>query len=111
MLSYIAHACEADGLKHIVRGFKPNSKQKLKNMDKQLARQALERMRGGTHPQKGATAQTASASASAACACGVGHCRRLVLLYRLPVPAVDIVAHLKGRDRGEGGGIMHTGAN
>eukprot|EP00873_Tetraselmis_striata_P016046 jgi/Tetstr1/436310/TSEL_025149.t1 len=62
-------ACElkADELKHIVRRFKPNSQHKLKNLDKQLARQALERMRGG-HPQQGATAPTASASASAASA-------------------------------------------
>eukprot|EP00873_Tetraselmis_striata_P041516 jgi/Tetstr1/461780/TSEL_006867.t1 len=47
---------------------KPNGQQKLKNMDKQLARQArLERLRGG-HPRQGATAPTASASASAASA-------------------------------------------
>eukprot|EP00873_Tetraselmis_striata_P022781 jgi/Tetstr1/443045/TSEL_031104.t1 len=52
--------CEADGLKHILRRFKPNCQRKLKNLDKQLARQALKRMRGG-HPQQGATAPTASA--------------------------------------------------
>eukprot|EP00873_Tetraselmis_striata_P039666 jgi/Tetstr1/459930/TSEL_005269.t1 len=46
---------------------KPNGQKKLKNLDKQLAKQALERMRGG-HPQQGATAPTASASASAASA-------------------------------------------
>eukprot|EP00873_Tetraselmis_striata_P002925 jgi/Tetstr1/423189/TSEL_001309.t1 len=63
----ICEACEADGLKHNVPGFKPNGEQKLKNTDKHLAGQALARMRGG-HPQQGATAPTASASASAASA-------------------------------------------
>eukprot|EP00873_Tetraselmis_striata_P036248 jgi/Tetstr1/456512/TSEL_043234.t1 len=47
--------------------FQPNGQKKLKNMYKQLAKQALERMRGG-HQQQGATAPTASASASAASA-------------------------------------------
>eukprot|EP00873_Tetraselmis_striata_P019258 jgi/Tetstr1/439522/TSEL_027951.t1 len=39
-----------DGLKHILPKFKPNGQHKLKNVDKQPAKQALERMRGG-HPQ------------------------------------------------------------
>eukprot|EP00873_Tetraselmis_striata_P008138 jgi/Tetstr1/428402/TSEL_001840.t1 len=44
--------------------FNPNVQQKLKNLGKQPARQALERMRGG-HLQRGATVPTTSASASA----------------------------------------------
>eukprot|EP00873_Tetraselmis_striata_P037323 jgi/Tetstr1/457587/TSEL_044155.t1 len=67
----ICQACEADGLKHIVRKFKPNGQKKLKDFHKQLARQAMELMRGGC-PQHEASASAASASASALAASAIG---------------------------------------